>query len=216
MKYVLFSFLCLSLLFTTSCDNDQTQGSGNVVTDDRTAGAFTQIDVRDAFDVTIRQGNQHQVLVRADDNVLSRINTSTSGGVLTVRLGNGSFRNVTLQVDIITPDLERIEFRDAIDAELIDFTANDPLSIILNDASKLSMTGAASNTDLQISDASKLFGFGFTTERTTIDVNDASRVEIQVNERLSGTIDDASRVSYRGNPELAVNVTDASRLVNAN
>ena len=103
MKYLLFSFLCLSLLFTTSCDNEQTQGSGNVVTDDRTTGEFTQIDIRDAFEVTIRQGNQHQVLIRADDNVLSRINTSTSGGVLTVRLGNGSFRNVPSKLTSLPP-----------------------------------------------------------------------------------------------------------------
>lgn len=216
MKYVLFSFLCLSLFFTTSCDKDQTEGSGNVVTDDRTAGSFTRIDIRDAFDVTIRQGAEHQVLVRADDNVLSRINTTTSGGALTVRLGNGSFRNVTLAVDIITPDLERLELRDAIDAELINFSADGPLAIILNDASDLKMTGSAAEINLRVSDASDLFGFGFTSERCTIDVNDASEVEIEVTERLEGSIDDASTVRYRGNPELAVNVTDASRLVNAN
>ena len=50
MKYLLFPLLAISLFLTSSCDNDQSEGSGNVITDDRTSGAFTTIDIEDAVE----------------------------------------------------------------------------------------------------------------------------------------------------------------------
>jgi len=214
MKYLLFSFLAIGLFF--SCNSDRTEGSGNVITDDRTAGSFTTIDVEDAFEVTIRQGTEHRVAVSADDNLLSRINTSTSNGTLRVRLGNGNFRNATLRVEITTPELERIELSDAIRAELIDFVSSNAMTIDLNDATKLNMSGAAPSLELDIDDASELKGFDFATGTCNAQVSDASRVELTVNDRLEGRLRDASTFRFKGNPERSIETSGASSIIDAN
>lgn len=216
MKYLLFPLLAISLFLTTSCDNDQSEGSGNVITDDRTSGAFTTIDIEDAFEVTIRQGAEHRVAVSADDNIISRVNTSTSGGTLNVRLGNGSFRNVTLRVEITAPELERIELNDAIRANLIDFVSTNAMTIDINDASRLDMSGSAPSLELNINDASRIEGFDFTTATCNAEVNDASRVELTVNDRLEGRVRDASTFRFKGSPELSIETSGAGSVINAN
>jgi hypothetical protein len=216
MKYLLFSFLSISLFLTSACDNDQNEGSGNVITDDRTTSTFSTIQVDDAFEVTIRQGADHQVLVSSDDNIISRINTSTTNGVLKVTLGNGSYRNTTLRVEITAPELDHIELGDAIRGELIDFVSANDLSIMINDATKLSMSGSAPNLELNVNDASQVSGFNFTTTNCNTRVRDASRVELTVTDRLEGSLRDASTFRFRGTPETSVEVSDGSSVVDAN
>lgn len=216
MKYLLVSFLAIGLLLASACDNERSTGSGNVVTDDRTAGAFTTIDVDDAFEVTIRQGTEHRVLISADDNLISRINTSTASGTLRVRLGNGNFRNATLRVEITAPALGRIELSDAIRADLIDFVSGTAMIISVSDATSLEMSGSAPGLELEVNDASSIRGFNFTAATCTARVNDASQVDLTVTDRLAGRVRDASTFRFRGNPERTIETSGASSVIDAN
>ncbi len=216
MKYLLFSLLAVSLFLTSACDNDRTTGSGNVITDDRTTSAFSAVDIDDAFEVVIRQGPEHQVLVSADDNILSRINSSVSNDEVRVTLSNGNYNNVTLRVEITAPDLERIELGDAIRGELIDFVSANDLIIDINDATRLDMSGSATNLELIVNDASRINGFDFTATNCDTRVQDASQVELTVTDRLEGSISDASVFRFRGNPTRSVETSDGSQVVDAN
>lgn len=216
MKYLLFTFLTTALFFTSACDPDRTEGSGNVITDDRTAGAFSTIDVDDAFELTIRQGAEHSVTISADDNVISRVNTSTSNGTLSVRLANGNYRNVTLRIEVVAPELELIDLSDAIDAKLIDFNFAGTMAISLSDATKLEMSGSAPRLNLDIDDASEIKGFDFTTGICNAQVSDASKVDLTVDDRLEGRVQDASTFRFKGNPERTIEVSGASSVIDAN
>lgn len=216
MKYFFFSFLAVGLFLVSSCTNEANRGSGNVITDDRTSGSFTAIDVDDAFEVTIRQGSEHRVLISSDDNIIGRINTSTANGVLSVRMGNGNFRNVTLRVEITAPELDRIEMSDAIRADLVDFDAANEMFISISDATKLDMSGSAPSLELDVNDASQIRGFGFTTGTCDARVRDASKVELTVSDLLEGRVSDASSFRFRGNPDRTIETSDASSVIDAN
>jgi len=114
------------------------------------------------------------------------------------------------------PNLDRLEFNDAIRGEVIGFDAGDQLDIVLNDASKLQLSGSANQLDLNISDASDLKAFNFTTGSCTVEVEDASKVEVTVNDRLEGEANDASEIRFKGAPVVDVDVSDASRVIDAN
>ncbi|SEQ14825.1 GIN domain-containing protein [Neolewinella agarilytica] len=216
MKQFLFLFLALGLFLTTGCDKDQLEGSGNIISDDRSGDSFSAIDVSDALDVTINQGSEHRVIVRGDDNLITRIITSVSNGVFTARLQSGSYRNVDFSIEVTVPTLERINFNDAVNGDLINFTASETLTVELNDASRLDMSGSAPSLILDINDASNLDAFSFTTEACTADVNDASSVRLTVNDRLEGRVSDASSFRFRGNPALDISTSGASRVIDAN
>ncbi|MEL7160076.1 MAG: DUF2807 domain-containing protein [Bacteroidota bacterium] len=217
MRNLLYFLIALTVIGVSACEEDRVTGSGNLITDDRSGSTFSAITVNDAFEVTIRQGDQHAIVITADDNVLDRITATSRNGNLLVEVnGNQNFRNVTLRADITLPDLTRLELNDAIDAELIDFITTTNLTIVLNDATTLDATGSAPTLELDVNDASKLLGFGFTTGTCNARVNDASRVELRVTDRLAGTVNDASVFRYRGDPELDISTNDASRVEDAN
>jgi len=215
MKQFLFLFLALGLFLTTGCDNDQLEGSGNIISDDRSGNAFSAIDVSDALNVTINQGSEHRLIVRGDDNLITRITTSISNGVLTASLRSGSYRNTNFTIEITTPTLTNIIFNDATEG-MLNFVSTEGISIELNDAADLDMSGSSPSLDLDVNDASDLNGFSFTTEVCTADVNDASDVRLTVIERLSGSVSDASEFRYRGNPVLAISTSGASEVIDAN
>lgn len=216
MKRFLFLLLAAGVLFATGCDNDQLEGSGNIITDDRSGDSFSVIDVSDALDVTINQGSEHRIIVRGDDNLITRIITSVSNGVLTARLQNGSYRNVDFSIEVTTPTLTGIVFNDATEGNLLNFVSTEGISIELNDAADLDMSGSSPSLDLNVSDASDLNGFSFTTEVCTAGVSDASDVSLTVTERLSGSVSDASEFRYRGNPVLDITTSGASQVIDAN
>lgn len=216
MKQFLFLFLALGLFLTTGCDNDQFEGSGNLISDDRSGDSFSAIDVSDALNVTINQGSEHRIIVRGDDNLITRVNTSVSNGVLTARLRNGSYRNTNFSIEVTAPSLDRIKLNDAANGNLINFVTSEALTIDLNDASRLDMSGSSPTLILDINDASNLDAFSFTTEVCTADVNDASSVRLTVNDRLEGSVSDASSFRFRGNPTLDISTSGASQVIDAN
>ncbi len=216
MKYLLFSFLAFSLFLTSACDDDRIEGSGNIITDDRTSGAFSVIEVSDALQVTISQGAEHSVVLSGDDNLLARVITSTSNGTLSARLGSGNFQNATISLAVTTPDLDRIVLNDAVKGELIDFSTTEPLTFIIKDASNLTASGTTASLNLEVEDASKVNGFDFVVENCDAQVSDASSVFLTVNDLLEGRLRDASSFSFKGNPTINVNATGASSVIDAN
>ena len=86
MKYILLlTALCITL---TSCHH--ISGSGNIITEKRATGNFTEIVASTGIDVEVRLGNQQEIIVEADDNVIKYIVTSVSGGVLKITMENNT------------------------------------------------------------------------------------------------------------------------------
>jgi hypothetical protein len=56
-----------------------TTGSGNAVTETRTASDFQAVAMRGSIDVVIRQGSSEGVQVRADDNIVPLVQTVVEG-----------------------------------------------------------------------------------------------------------------------------------------
>lgn len=59
-------------------------GSGNVVTENRSVVSFSGIDLRCSANVIFMQGEEQSVKVEAEDNIISHITTEVEGGELIV------------------------------------------------------------------------------------------------------------------------------------
>ena len=214
MKYLLL----LPLLFMLSAceDDDDFTGSGNVVTDDRTEGAFTRISVANVFNITITQGVAHRVTVRADDNLLDQINTTTSNGQLDISLANGSFDRATLEVDVVTPELNALVFTNAVSGELNNFVSTSLLDINLRDATKLTMSGSAPSVNLNLSQAAELSGLDFTAIDCSLALISAAEGNLTVTNALTGRIKGAASFGYRGSPTIDVEVDSGAEINDLN
>lgn len=100
--------LFTGFIFTISTSNAQIRGNGNVISEERTVGSFTGIDLGCSADVYITKGNSNTITVKADENLLPIISTNVSDGVLEIGTKK-SFRNAKkLEVHVSMNNIDKI------------------------------------------------------------------------------------------------------------
>lgn len=85
MNKHLFMPIFVSALFLFGCVPVYVQGSGNVITETRDVSGFERVEVCCGMQLVLTQGNQEQLTLEADDNVVPEIETIVRGETLTVR-----------------------------------------------------------------------------------------------------------------------------------
>lgn len=98
----LLSFLLAALFLLSSCH--MIRGSGNIITEKRATGEFNGISAGGDFEVEFTNGPVTEVIVEADDNIMSYIETRVSGGILKIRTRDlNSYSNVHMKILISAP-----------------------------------------------------------------------------------------------------------------
>lgn len=84
----LFSTLITVMLLLSSCMLAPMRGSGKVVSETREVSDFEEVEVCCGMRLILTQGDETQLTLEADDNLLPEIETLVRGGTLTVRFRN--------------------------------------------------------------------------------------------------------------------------------
>lgn len=218
MKTSIFPFLLLFSLFLISCEGDAIVGSGNIVSESRNVASFDQLEAGAAFDIFISQGTDESLTVEADDNIIDLISTEVVNGNLRIRFteSNLMFSRETMAIRIVMADLKALELNDAASCFVEDFQLSAKLEVVLKDDADLDISGSASEFIVNMEDASNLKGFPFMVDDCEAKLDDASKMEITVNNSLNGSLKDASELRFKGNASVSVSVEDAARLLDAN
>lgn len=98
-------------MFSSCVLNKGIEGNGNVTTENREINStITEIQVSNAIDVKITQGNIAKLEVTADSNLLEHIETSQDGSILYIKLKNNlSFHDYnSIQVAVTLPNIYHI------------------------------------------------------------------------------------------------------------
>ena len=211
--------LFFSILFLTTACEDQNSfiGSANLIDQTRNLDNFTEVEVGSLIKVTIRQGSEYTVTLRANDNLIDQITTEQRGNTLMIELPNGSFREVSVEAEIVMPDLRGLTQTDASDGVIEGFLGLNNLRLEVKDAGDLTITNTSvQNLEAIVSGEGNINAFGLTAQEATVTVKDAGDLELTVDDRLAGTVADAGDLYYRGDPVLDVSLADAGELINAN
>lgn len=192
---------------------------------------FHGIEVSDAIDLYLSQGDQEIVVVSAKDSRWrDRIRTEVVDGVLRISLpGRGwSVNNLKLKAYVSFTALDRLIATGASDVFVDGIITGDQLSIALSGASDFKgavnvkqlkleqsgasdahLTGAVSGlASFNSSGASNIKGYDLVIESCTIHATGASDIRITVNKELSADLSGASNVYYKG--EGVIRETHAS------
>ncbi len=183
---------------------------------------FHAIDVSNAFDVYLTQGNDEAVAVSASDSkYVSDIITEVKEGVLHISIDwkhkkwNGKMK---LKAYIAVKDIDAIELSGATDLYLVGSLNVENLTVKLSGASDwkkgtlnakklyatisgasdMKVEGAVQNLKVDASGASDFKGFDLAAEYCDVEASGASTVSITANKELSANASGASDVHYRG------------------
>ena len=234
-------------------EGEKIKGSGDVVSLELDFDDFTRVELTHAAQGTIAQGDEYRVVIRVNDNLIERlrVNNTTvrvegnsaqsadgtrSGDKLKIGLENGSYSNVTLDVEITTPDLTGLGLSGAAHAEISGFAVahavnldlsgasrlsgainTGPLKCQLSGASRLQLSGIGDDLVARASGASSLRLGDFVCQDADIDFSGASHGTVHIQGTLDARLTGASSLTYKGNLTLgSVSTSGASTLQDAN
>ncbi|MEZ5308239.1 MAG: head GIN domain-containing protein [Pyrinomonadaceae bacterium] len=176
-----------------------TNGSGNIITQERKTGDFTGVSVSGSINVQILKGDSISVKVQGDDNLLPNLKTEVRGGNLKIWYDGKYNSEHGITVNISAPLIESLE-TSGISKVSFDGAQAKNIKASLSGVSKIRLSGTADSVDLQMSGASSVDAIGLKVGKLRVEGSGASRASAEVTETLDADLSGASSVSYKGTP----------------
>ena len=105
-----YSLPALLLVFLTGCFKERITGWGNIVSENRTVrGDFNEIEVKDAINVFVKQGDSFRIVVKDYENILPNLSTRVLGNRLVIDYDDVWINRSEGEVTVTLPRLTSIE-----------------------------------------------------------------------------------------------------------
>ncbi|MEI2738685.1 MAG: head GIN domain-containing protein [Chitinophagaceae bacterium] len=235
--FVLPVFTAMVISSCHYINRDKINGSGKVITQNRSFSGFTDVDVSNSIVLYVRQDSVFSVRVETDDNLQQYIITRQDGNTLHIEQKDNTHLDATgkIKVYVSAPAFKNLDASGAchIKGETL-LTATDEIDVDVSGASSAElelkapriygeMTGAShlklkgQTKDLRIegTGASHAHCFDLLSENTDVDVTGASSAEVFASVKLNAGASGASDVRYKGNAEVGQNVSGAASVKKA-
>jgi hypothetical protein len=207
MKKIIFVCLAVCVVLTAGCRWAGIRGNGRIKTQDRTIGAFTEIDAGGAFEIEWQNGSP-ALSITTDENLLSHVDSDVSGDTLYLRTHDHIWPTHGIKVIISSPTGAAARIRGAV--KLTVKQINGPaFALEASGASRVSLDGNIDHLLADMTGASKLEASGLQTKTAEISTTGAGDAEVAVAETLKVAITGAGKVTYSGNPTIEKHITGA-------
>ena len=222
------------LLLFSSCQmfgGKRIKGNGNIVTQDKTTGAFNSIDVSGAVAVHIRQDSIPSVRIETDENLLEYLDVSVDGNTLVIKTKNGYNLNPSKEIivyataasfedidasgacQIISDNLisgNRELKIEASGATAINLQVTLPkLTTNVSGSGEVVLKGVAKEFSGSISGAGSIRGFDLITDKTELDLSGAADAQVTANQKLDVEVSGSGDVQYKGNANVNQKISGA-------
>lgn len=176
------------------------QGSGVAVTQTRDVDPFTAVDLAGANAITIGVGGEQRVVVRADDNLVSRVTTEVREGTLVVD-ESGSFETVVpMTVEITVPSLDGVYLTGS-GTILIDAHELGALRVGLPGAGSITGAGSAGTLDVDLTGSGDVDLGKLVARDATVVLSGSGTVLVHVTGALEADVSGTGSVTYTGDPD---------------
>lgn len=224
----LFSFPACVLVDTDSgIDSGHSQhviiGSGRVVFVSFGFRDFSRISLSNSFKATIRKGATYSVRVEVDDNIQQYLLAHQTGNAISIGLEDNSYKNITMNVIIETPDVNSIEASGAGSITLDGFDVDHDVQFIgsgasvfngylnaravtfnLTGSSTVNLMGGANDLNVYGTGATQLSLFEFPVRNCRVVMTGGSVSNVRVSDNLEVSLTGGSVLRYKGNPSTRI------------
>ncbi|MEP7376375.1 MAG: head GIN domain-containing protein [Chitinophagaceae bacterium] len=211
-------------------------GEGPVVAQNRPITSFMGIDLLINADVYYQAGDNLNLEVTGQQNILDNIETTVTEGNLVIQSSNGrSFTaDENIRINITTPEINRFLINSSgsiyclsdiqtsklllsnsgsgtislkdVTAKNIEATNTSSGNIIALDGTAVSETAGNSGTG-------KIDLSGILTRRATVRTSGSGKIQVKVADHLYATIEDGGPVYYSGYPDVSSHISGTGHLV---
>lgn len=226
MKKVTLLLIVVLAVMSTSCIvggwNNGISGNGNVEEETRDISGFTGVLVSSGIDVFLSEGENFEVRVVADENLMDVIETRLNGRTLDVGTENMSIRNAkSKKVYVTLPELSALKISSAGDCKGQTIFHCDKLELGVSSAGDLSLKVEANRIDLNISSsgdaklagkadvfnaslssAGDLHAFDLVAGKVKVDVSSAGDARVHATDEISMSASSAGNIHYQGDAKV--------------
>lgn len=239
MKTIKLAFLCASALIftTTSCiDNFTIRGNGIEATEGRITPGFNKVKSEGEFDVHITNGDEYDVVITAESNILPYIETDVHNNELKLHIrGLHNVRNhLPMEVFITTPHLSGIKqsgsgviTTDYFTANNADFAISgsglietamdaDHIDAVISGSGRLTITGDAIDADFVVSGSGRIDAYDLTVNDCDARISGSGSIWTTVQHFLKATISGSGNVFYSGTPVVETHISGSGSVIQEN
>jgi hypothetical protein len=232
---VVILLVTLVLLVSTSCIRIVGfRGSGNVVTEKRDVQDFNSVSVSTGINLFIEQGGDEELIIEAEDNIMSKITTDVKDGKLEIGFKWNTFGGLDLnkpvkvyltvieleEIDVssgaevqseeLKTDKLKVDISSGAAAELIVEAQN--LDIALSSGSNLEISGKAANQKVDLSSGVDYDAGELESKTVNIDVSSGGSAVIWATDKLDVSISSGGSVKYKGSPEIISDISSGGSI----
>lgn len=197
-------------------------GNGNVVEEVRDVSGFTGVHVSSGIDVYLSEGDQFEVRVEADENLMEVIETEVRGNMLEVGTDRVNIRRAkSKKVYVTLPELTALKISSAGDCDGQTPFHCDDLRLSISSAGDLSLeveadrididisssgdariAGNAGELDASLSSAGDLDAWDLEARVVDVSVSSAGDARVFATEEISMSASSAGNIYYRGDAKV--------------
>jgi hypothetical protein len=233
IKLLLFSSVAI-LFATTGCVEDFTiHGNGITASEGRIITGFKQVKSEGAFDVHITSGDEFDIIVNAESNLLPYIETDVNNHTLRIYVrGIHNVKNqLPMEVYVTTPYLEGITqsgsgmiSSDHFSSDHFDViisgsgsiaTAIDAVTVdaLISGSGNLSISGAATSAGFTVSGSGKIEADNLNVRDCSAKISGSGNMWVNVEQYLKANISGSGNVFYNGTPDIEKSISGSGNVI---
>ncbi len=232
-----FTFYTLLLFAATSCIEEfNIRGNGIEATEARAISMFSKVRTSGDFDVQITRGDEFEVLVTAEENILPYIETTVSNNTLLIDIkGIHNVKNrLPMNVFVTLPELTSVK-QSGSGSIVTDFFPGEKMELSLSGSGSIStsvdvnyveadisgsgwifVTGDANESDLSISGSGNIDCSEMTVNYCDANISGSGNMQVKAVKTIKAKISGSGNVYYTGNPVTELNVSGSGKIIHQN
>jgi hypothetical protein len=228
----------LILLVATGCDrlgpwhHPTIQGSGTLVTEERTVAGFDHVSLNGSGRLTIVQGDEESLTITTDDNLLEHIQSVVSGRRLLLGPERVSLRpSRPIEYLLRLKDLRRVDLSGSLSATSetlttqaialhISGSGNIRVGALeakscethISGSGEVELAGHVVSQDLRVSGSGQYRAADLQSQTADVRISGSGKVTVWVSDQLDASISGSGSVSYYGTPTTSYSVSGSGKV----
>ena len=223
------TLIAVALLFASTANaqwwgGKKIKGNGNMTKITRTTSDYDGIKCAGSFDYILVAGNEGNITIEGEENLLEYIITEVKDGKLKVKTKNNinlktSF-NKTIKITIPFKDINQVSLsgsgdlwnEDTITSNNLKVSLAGAGDVVLNvEASSLkgslsgsgdiTLKGSTNDLDVSLAGSGDIHGFGLQANHTDVSLAGSGDIKIVSNKSLKARVAGSGDIEYKGNPD---------------
>ncbi|NKI31910.1 head GIN domain-containing protein [Croceivirga thetidis] len=224
MKKVLTLSLALITIAASAQWGKRVKGNGNVVTIERSVGEYNAVSSAGWFDVELVAGNEGELTLKGESNLLEFIKTEVKDGRLVIKTTKGvnlkpSNWNSGILITVPVEQIEAVSLSGSGDVvskttlKADNFKASvagsgdvsltveaNNLKSNLSGSGDIDLEGSANNFEVSVAGSGDIKAFDLEADYVNAKVSGSADIKVTANKELVARVSGSGDITYKGNP----------------